>query len=355
MTMVLQRETSFSSPTPDLSNENRDRSHKIFIPKVTIEEVVHRETSFTSPTPDTSYVDLDSSHLVFIPKVAIRKIVPEALLFLKSTSDSSDDEDLDSNYQAFPTEVTADSGYFTSRKRCRGKGLDWLGHFDATTGDYVDYVSLAAVKSEALLNNYGKISSTLFDHKYRCKSKGCKYLRKYVKIGWTYSFRSYYHGVHEHVEQMEQIELIEPIEVLEESPKLNDRQSLIQDQISVCDLQAFVPAPEVIAESGHLISKKRCRGKGLDWLGHFDATTGDYVDYVSLEAVKCEALQNNYGKISSTLLDHKYRCKSKGCKYLRKYVKRRQSSSFISYYHGVHEHVEHNEESLKSNDQRSLT
>ena len=210
MTMVLQRETSFSSPTPDLPNENRDRSHKIFIPKVTIEEVVHRETSFTSPTPDTSYVDLDSSHLVFIPKVAIRKIVPEALLFLKSTSDSSDDEDLDSNYQAFPTEVTADSGYFTSKKRCRGKGLDWLGHFDAATGDYVDYVSLEAVKSEALQNSYGKISSTLFEHKYRCKFKGCKYLRKYVKKRQSNSFISYHHGVHDHSEHDK------------ESPKSND-------------------------------------------------------------------------------------------------------------------------------------
>ena len=171
-------------------------------------------------------------------------------------------------------------------------------------------------------------------------------MRKYVKIGWTYSFRSYYHGVHEHVEQIEQIEPIEPIEpILEESPK-----SLIQDQISVCDLQAVVPVPEVTADSGYFTSKKRCRGKGLDWLGHFDAATGDYVDYVSLEAVKSEALQNSYGKISSTLFEHKYRCKLKGCKYLRKYVKKRQSNSFISYHHGVHDHSEHDKESPKSND-----
>ena len=314
--------------------------------------VQQRETVFQSPTPDTSNEDLDSSHKRFLPKATIREVVPEAHLFMKSTSDSSDDEDFDSNYQAFPTEVTADSCFMISKKRCRGKGLDWLGHFDAATGDYVDYASLEAVKSEALLNNYGKISSTLFDHKYRCKTKGCKYLRKYVKKGWTYSFISYYHGVHEHVEQMEQIE---PIEDLEESPNLNDQHSLTQDQISVCDLQAFVPIPEVTADSGYLVSKKRCRGKGLDWLGHFDAATGDYVDYASLEAVKSEASLNSYGKISSTLFEHKYRCKLKGCKYLRKYVKKRQSNSFISFYHGVHEHFEYDEESPILNDQGALT
>ena len=176
--------------------------------------VQQRETVFQSPTPDTSNEDLDSSHKRFLPKATIREVVPEAHLFMKSTSDSSDDEDFDSNYQAFPTEVTADSCFMISKKRCRGKGLDWLGHFDAATGDYVDYASLEAVKSEASLNSYGKISSTLFEHKYRCKLKGCKYLRKYVKKRQSNSFISFYHGVHEHFEYDE------------ESPILNDQGAL---------------------------------------------------------------------------------------------------------------------------------
>ena len=78
------------------------------------------------------------------------------------------------------------------KKRSRGKGLNW---FD----DNENYATLHAVVINAASMNYGKYSSTRTEHRYLCKSIGCNYIKKYHLDNRSGSFKSYHHGVHEHV------------------------------------------------------------------------------------------------------------------------------------------------------------
>ena len=56
-----------------------------------------------------------------------------------------------------------------------------------------------AVVINAASLNFGKYSSTKTEHRYSCKSIGCTYIKKYHLDNRSGSFRSYHHGVHEHV------------------------------------------------------------------------------------------------------------------------------------------------------------
>ena len=118
------------------------------------------------------------------------------------------------------------------------------------------------------------------------------------------------------------------------------------------DSNLEVSSPEASAASCDLISKKRSRGKGLLWEDHLDLATGDFEYYSSLTDVVNDASNCNYGKISSTATEQRYRCRVKGCNFMRKYTYDRRYMTFVSYNHGLHEHAE---ESPDCRTQRGLS
>lgn len=121
--------------------------------------------------------------------------------FTAKSADTSANANLDSDIQSSSPKATSASDDELPKKRSRGKGLPWLPHIDPATGDFHYYSTKMALESDALFCNYGKFSSTATEDRYRCKIKGCDYIRKYKFDERSETYVSYFHGLHEHAEK----------------------------------------------------------------------------------------------------------------------------------------------------------
>jgi hypothetical protein len=88
------------------------------------------------------------------------------------------------------------------------------------------------------------------------------------------------------------------------------------------------------------IVKRKGRGKALKWEEHLLLDMTGFIVYPSLDDVRHDAAISDYSKVSSVDLHHKYRCKFNGCAYMRRYEKDSSMGHYISYFNGLHHHVD---------------
>ena len=119
----------------------------------------------------------------------------EILSSKPSSPKLSVDEDMDEDFHV----KSSRKSNVESSRRLRGKGVEWMDYCeDNKFGILVEYINLEAVQADATHMDYSKVgSSHIGVFMFKCKTKGCRYRRKYQKLG-CHTFVSYYDGVHDH-------------------------------------------------------------------------------------------------------------------------------------------------------------
>ena len=89
-----------------------------------------------------------------------------------------------------------------------------------------------------------------------------------------------------------------------------------------------------------LDSNRRYRGKALLWDEFLDPVTNSQESFITLEAVTLDAAKSDLSKRGSSISNSWiYVCRSKGCKFVKKYRQLESSGSFFSYFNGTHTHT----------------
>ena len=111
------------------------------------------------------------------------------------SSDSSDD-DYGVNEQ--------DGTVLDSNRRYRGKALLWDEYLDPVTNSHESFVTIEAVILDAAESDFSKRGSSIYNSQiYVCRSKGCKFAKKYRQLESTGSFFSYFNGTHTHMKDVD--------------------------------------------------------------------------------------------------------------------------------------------------------
>ena len=111
------------------------------------------------------------------------------------SSDSSDD-DYGVNEQ--------DGTVLDSNRRYRGKALLWDEYLDPVTNSHESFVTIEAVILDAAESDFSKRGSSIYNSQiYVCRSKGCKFAKKYRQLESTGSFFSYFNGTHTHTKDID--------------------------------------------------------------------------------------------------------------------------------------------------------
>ena len=111
------------------------------------------------------------------------------------SSDSSDD-----GYSANEQDGTVDG----SKRKYRGKALLWEEFLDPVTNSHESFSTLQAVARNATENDFSKRGSSASNSRiFVCKSKGCKFVKKYRQFESTGSFFSYFNGSHSHTKDID--------------------------------------------------------------------------------------------------------------------------------------------------------
>ena len=106
------------------------------------------------------------------------------------TSESSDDDDSADEQNGTVAE---------SNRKYRGNGLLWEEYIDPITKSHESFMTFEAVTRDAIESDYSKRGSSGANSQiYVCRSKGCRFLKKYRQIDSTCQFYSCYNGVHSH-------------------------------------------------------------------------------------------------------------------------------------------------------------
>ena len=112
-----------------------------------------------------------------------------------SSSDSSDDD-----YRANEQDGTV----LDSNRRYRGKALLWDEFLDPVTNSHESFITLEAVIRDAAESDFSKRGSSISNSWiYVCRSKGCKFVKKYRQLESSGSFFSYFNGTHTHAEDID--------------------------------------------------------------------------------------------------------------------------------------------------------